>query len=113
MCCENLTRLQAVIRARAALTLRRRRVAILPAEIGEPAWDMMLLLYCGDCKEPGVAELADLVGVSHSTATRWIRYLEQCGLAERGSAHCPDPAGLVKLTEDACAAMDRIFAAVR
>jgi len=57
---------------------RRRRSAIFgPEMFGEPAWEMLLLLYLEDGRERQTqARLAELSGASRSTAWRWIEYLE-------------------------------------
>lgn len=78
-------------RARDTLANRRRRQDIFgKAMFGEPAWEMLLLLYI---TEPGprqsISRLADESGASRTTALRWIDYLEGQGLIRR-EAHPND-----------------------
>lgn len=88
-------------RARDTLANRRRRQDIFGrAMFGEPAWEMLLLLYI---TEPGprqsISRLADESGASRTTALRWIDYLEGQGLIRR-EAHPNDRrVAFVQLTE--------------
>ena len=64
-------------KAREILAARRRRAELFgDAMFGEPAWDMLLMLYATDA---GVrytsARLAEQSQVSKSTAFRWIEHL--------------------------------------
>lgn len=88
-------------RARDTLANRRRRQDIFgKAMFGEPAWEMLLLLYI---TEPGprqsISRLADESGASRTTALRWIDYLEGQGLICR-EAHPNDRrVAFVQLTD--------------
>jgi DNA-binding MarR family transcriptional regulator len=65
------------------LELRRSRTEFLNrAMLGEPAYEMLLRLYVS--AEPlTAARLADLAGVPHSSAVRWIDYLASKDLVTR------------------------------
>lgn len=64
--------------------MRRARNRFLPSVlVGEPAWDMLLELFC---KYPGdltVSSLSDDSGVHPATGLRWIAALEAQGLVQR------------------------------
>lgn len=64
--------------AREILVDRRRRYqAFGKAMFGEPAWEILLLLYVLQSgSRTTVSRLADLSGATKSTALRWIDYLE-------------------------------------
>jgi DNA-binding MarR family transcriptional regulator len=66
------------------LELRRSRTEFLNrALLGEPAYEMLLRVYVAP--EPlTAARLADLTGVPHSSALRWIEYLASKELVTRG-----------------------------
>lgn len=65
------------------LDLRRSRMEFLNrAMLGEPAYEMLLRVYVSS--EPlTAARLADLTGVPHSSALRWIDYLVSKELVTR------------------------------
>ncbi len=65
---------------------------------GEPAWEMLLLLYAIGPRET-VSRLAELAHASKSTAIRWIDYLECQGLVRREAHPTDKRALLVELTE--------------
>lgn len=95
-------------RAEEILALRQRRYAVFGrAMFGEPAWDMILLLYVA---APGSAEtvskLASLAAASKSTGLRWIKYLEaQCLI--RCASHSTDRrAEVVSLTSKGVEAIE-------
>ena len=54
-----------------------------PAMFGEPAFDMLLALYVTNARPPIVSlrMLSPLVGVSESSAVRWLKFLVSEGLA--------------------------------
>lgn len=69
---------------------------------GEPAWEMLLLLYS---LESGprltISRLAELAYASKSTAIRWIDYLEAQRLVQREGHPTDKRAIFVELTERA------------
>lgn len=73
-------------RARAELHNRRRRVALFGQSIfGEPAWDMLLVLYILDDsgQRQTMGSLFQYSGYSPSTAKRWLDYLAAHDLIRR------------------------------
>jgi DNA-binding MarR family transcriptional regulator len=52
---------------------------------GEPAWDVLLLVYAGDVSgdRQTPTKLARWTGIPLSTVSRWIEYLEHQQLVER------------------------------
>ena len=86
---------------------RRARAALFPVHLlGEPAWDIMLCLYCAVGKNEAVTrhELGHLIASPSSTISRWIDYLVERGLVEnkddtRGidSEICLSDNGLLRL----------------
>jgi DNA-binding MarR family transcriptional regulator len=51
---------------------------------GEPAWEMLLLLYIADGEaRVGISRLGELAGASKTTALRWLDYLEGQKLIQR------------------------------
>ena len=65
---------------------RRARRYFFPDDLfAEPAWDMILSLYCAQaCGERlSVTALGQSVGLAQTTALRWIKELDEAGLIER------------------------------
>ena len=64
---------------------RQKRIARFGSRMfGEPAWDMLLLLYLEEGGErQSQTRLADLSGAARSTTMRWIDHLVRKGLAHR------------------------------
>ena len=81
---EEARRQLLVERARATLEMRQLRHKFFnPAMFGEPAFDMLLALYVTNARPPIVSlrMLSPLVGVSESSAVRWLKFLVSEGLA--------------------------------
>lgn len=72
-------------RARDALEMRRKRIAIFgPQMFAEPAWEMLLILYLSEGgQRHSQSSLSELSGASRSTGMRWIDYLVGHGLMLR------------------------------
>jgi hypothetical protein len=71
-------------RALATMEMRQLRHKFFdPAMFGEPAFDMLLALYVTQARPPIVSlrMLSPLVGVSQSSAVRWLKFLVGEGLA--------------------------------
>jgi DNA-binding MarR family transcriptional regulator len=65
---------------------RQERRNFFPNDLfAEPAWDIVLLLYCaeGRGERLSVTALAHSVGLAQTTALRWIGQLTDAGLVER------------------------------
>jgi DNA-binding MarR family transcriptional regulator len=96
--CGNAQLLQR--QARNIIANRRRRHDIFgKAMFGEPAWEMLLLLYALESgARQTITRMADLAGASKSTALRWIDYLEVQRLIRRDSHPTDRRAAFVELT---------------
>lgn len=95
-------------RARAILAARRRRETLFGSIIfGEPAWDMLLILYL-DASESRrtLGRLGQLAGISKSTVLRWIDYLDRQELVRREPHPTDKRATFVELTEKGRKAID-------
>jgi DNA-binding MarR family transcriptional regulator len=105
-------RQELVRRARETFRNRRRRRDIFGEFMfGEPAWDMLLVLYISETREGRntVGNLASHSGAPTSTAQRWIELLIDRGLALR-EAHPTDRRTVfIKLSDDGRAALDLYF----
>ena len=71
--------------ARQIYEKRQKRISRFGSQMfGEPAWEMLLILYLEEGGErQSQTRLADLSGAARSTAMRWIDYLVRKGLAYR------------------------------
>lgn len=98
-------------RARQAFSDRRRRIAIFGIGMfGEPAWDMLLILYIQrHGQRQTVGGLAEASGVAKSTALRWLRALEARGHIMRSKHPTDSRTDFVQLTEKAELALDTYF----
>jgi DNA-binding MarR family transcriptional regulator len=72
-----------------------------PKLFGEPAWDMLLALYCLPSRGIilGVMSLGHAANVAPTTGLRWQKILEERGLIERGPHSTDSRQRLVRLTE--------------
>ena len=88
-------------RARQILAHRRRRLELFGAELfGEPAWEMLLLLYVGQTTQRyTVGQLVQASGAPKSTGTRWIDHLEQQRLVEKDQHPTDGRTAFVKLSK--------------
>ena len=88
-------------RAQQILAHRRKRLELFGRELfGEPAWDMLLLLYVAQTTQRyTVGQLAQASGAPKSTGTRWIDHLEQRGLVEKDQHPTDRRTAFVKLSE--------------
>ena len=64
---------------------RLRRHYLANSLLGEPAWDMLLALYCFTGRGQGisVSGLCQCADVPQTTALRWLQHIESRKLAER------------------------------
>lgn len=87
-------------RAREIFARRQRRINHFgKAMFGEPAWEMVLLLYMTNTgPRLTVSRLAELSGASRSTALRWIDYLEDRELVRREAHPTDKRAAFVELS---------------
>ena len=70
-------------------TRRRRARYLSPSLLGEPAWDMLLALYCFTARgrRLSVSSLCHASGVPQTTALRWVGIMEERGLIVRSRDH--------------------------
>jgi DNA-binding MarR family transcriptional regulator len=83
---------------------RQSRAHSLPSAIfGEPAWDILLALFC--CPRSGegerVSNLSLSSGTPATTALRWIDYLEREGFVTRRPSKADKRVVFVQLTDQA------------
>ena len=78
---------------------------------GEPAWDMLLALYCFPSRGEAlsVTSLTYAADVPQATGLRWQRTLTGQGMIERGSHGADARRKFVRLTSTGKAMMDRIL----
>ena len=100
-------------RARAILNSRRLRDRFFSRDLfGEPAWDILLLLYASD-QSAGrltMTRLAEWIEVPLTTVGRWVKILEEERLVER-QAHPTDRRTVfINLLEKARTALDTYLA---
>lgn len=96
-----------------ARAMRRARVRradhVSKAMLGEPAWDMLLVLYINDREGPrlSVGKLATLSGAPMTTALRWLDYLAK----ERFITRQPHPndrrSEIIELTDRARSVLEQ------
>jgi DNA-binding MarR family transcriptional regulator len=98
-----------ISRARIVLNARRLRERHFNRVMfGEPAWDILLMLYASD-QSPGrltLSRLAEWIETPLTTVVRWVNFLEEEHLVER-QAHPTDRRTVfIKLRETGRAALD-------
>lgn len=100
-------------RARKIHASRRRRFKIFGKSMfGEPAWDMLIILYMNEAMGPRlpISRLGDMADTPPTTALRWIEYLEQQGLVRREPHPTDRRSVFVELTEKGRSAMEHYLA---
>lgn len=98
--------------ARAAFADRQRRPGIFgDFMFGEPAWDMLLILYITESSDARttISNLASHSGAPSSTAQRWIELLIDKGLAIRHAHPTDRRTFFIRLSDKGRAAMDLYF----
>jgi DNA-binding MarR family transcriptional regulator len=91
---------------------RADRSAFLPAELfADPAWDMLLELYAGELEQKrlSLGSLSPASGVPPTTASRWIRSLEDHDLTCREDDWRDGRRSWISLSSLGSAAMQRYF----
>ena len=80
----------------------------------DPAWDMMLALYCLPARGKilTVSGLCYASGAAPTTALRWVGNLIEAGLVERGPDAIDHRKHLVRLTSEGCATLERYLARI-
>ena len=88
---------------------RRERDKLLDRKLfGEPAWDMLLALYCLPARgeQLSVTALSQASGVAQTTALRWQAILLKEGLIERIDDEADARRAFVRLTSESRALLD-------
>jgi DNA-binding MarR family transcriptional regulator len=89
---------------------RRNRERMFDGKLfGEPAWDMLLALYCMPSRGImlGVMSLGHAANIAPTTGLRWQKVLEERGLIERGPHVKDSRQQLVRLTGKGRALMSK------
>jgi len=95
-----------------ALRVRHQRsIFFAKAMFGEPAWDILLVLYVAEgIGEPRtVNQASELAGVAPTSAKRWIEYLEQNQLVTRRTHDTDSRRILLELTPRGRTGLDGFF----
>ena len=82
---------------------RRERRHFFPSDLfADPAWDMLLLLYCagGRGERPSVSSVCHASEVPITTGHRWLRHLEDRGLILRAPHSTDRRSFVLGLTEE-------------
>jgi DNA-binding MarR family transcriptional regulator len=81
----------------------------------DPAWDMLLLLYCSESKAEAisVSALCTSTGLPQTSALRWISVLEGRRLVYREPHPTDGRSSVVRLTEESRLSMNQYFQRVR
>jgi DNA-binding MarR family transcriptional regulator len=96
-------------RAKQIYLARRRRHRIFGKSMfGEPAWDVLLILYIAEQSGPRytIGRLTQLAGLATTTALRWLDYLEGQRLIARESHPTDRRAVWVEITDKGLKEMD-------
>jgi len=112
---DNVSREDLVERAVSALSKRQRRSAYFPKSFfGEPAWDMLLILYVNERSGTRftIARLSEQCGASPSTALRWIDILEGGHFVCRQPNPIDQRTVFIKLSDKARDALDGYFSSI-
>ena len=92
---------------------RNRRLDVFGSHLfGEPAWDMLLYLYCKAGQQERVLKtaLTNASGSSHSTALRYVAALEEEGLIAIEKTESDNRVQLVSLTPEGLLRMSACIA---
>lgn len=104
-----------VTRARIVLNSRRARSRYFsPAIFGEPAWDILLVLYITDVAgdRQTIGKLAEWITTPPSTVLRWVGYLERENLIERHPHPTDRRIMFIKLSDKGRASLDSYLRAL-
>lgn len=104
-----------VEKARNHLFNRRHRNQIFKKGMfGEPAWEMLVVLYVGDQgRRYTIGCLIEVAGASMTTALRWLEFLEGEGFVQRRGHPTDRRAVFIELTDAARNSLDVYFSATR
>lgn len=101
-------------RAKVELKRRQHRHGYFPSSMfGEPAWDMLLVLYLAEAgRSETICSLVHGAGYPHTTSLRWLHVLENHGLIIRKPHPADGRVTLVGLTGEGRQALDDYFSTV-
>lgn len=102
--------------ARRLLWQRRVRGEFFSAELlGEPAWDLLLCLYCArrESRTFTSSTACAYTAVAPTTALRWLRKLEDEGLVRRFPALSDKRVTCVDITDEAFGHMSALLTRIR
>ena len=89
---------------------RRRRHHFPEGMFGEPAWEILLLLYIQkDERRFTVGRLAEALDLPQNSTGRWLKYLQSAGLARRRPHHLDQRAILAEISEEGVKAVETYF----
>ena len=97
--------------AREQLVERRRRRKHFPQDMfGEPAWEILLLLYVQkDGRRFTVTALAQALDLPQNSTGRWLRYLETAGLALRTPHKLDQRSIIAEVSQEGIRAVEAYF----
>ncbi|WP_300973148.1 MarR family transcriptional regulator [Sphingomonas sp. LHG3406-1] len=98
--------------AQSEINIRRARLSYFsPALFGEPAWDILLLLYTHDDAAAPLttSQLSELTAVPLTTAIRWLDYLESSAFITRERKLSDRRSVCVELTRKAELSLEDYF----
>lgn len=94
---------------------RKQRCSYFQRDLfGEPAWDILLVLYAHALSQRKIAvtELSEAAGLPQTTTLRWLHALEADELVGRSSDPLDARRALISLSEQGLAAMDGVLAMI-
>ncbi len=99
---------------RALFERQQRSTHLTKAIFGEPAWDVLLVLYIADSVggKQTIGNIASLVDVPVSTVVRWVRQLERESLVRREPHPHDRRMVFVRLGERGRDVLDRYFSSL-
>ena len=106
---QELPRSALTARARELLAHRQKRTRWFgEAMFGEPAWDILLLLYVARAgQRHTITSVSEAANVSKSTAIRWVGYLAHHQLIRRDPHPIDKRMSFLELTEKAVGALEQ------
>ena len=98
-----------ISRARIVFNARRRREQFFNRVMfGEPAWDILLMLYASEQSSGRltISRLAEWVETPLSTVVRWVKFLEEEGLVRRQPHPTDRRTVFIRLLDEGRGALD-------
>ena len=104
-----------VARARTVLGSRQLRTSYFsPSIFGEPAWDVLLVLYIAEASgaRQTIGKLADRIKIPPTTVLRWVDYLEKARLVDRQPHPTDRRVAFIRLLEKGRSALEGYLQAI-